>query len=213
MQILQVSLLSEKLYYEQGGTKMATVTRYDDRTAMDVHSRISWAPILGGVATAFAVYILLSLLGVAIGFSVQNDVSGDTLGVGAAIWATLAIVIALFAGGWVCSRFTVGEDRTEAVLYGAILWGTMFLILLVLAGMGLGMGIGTMIGVSQGQVLAGVNADAAEELSTEAAWWAFGGTLLSMLAAIGGALAGATAGHYAGHRTPTMTGTPHPTAR
>lgn len=195
---------------------MATVTHYEDRFPGSVHSRISWGPILGGVATAFAVYMLLGLLGQAIGFSVMDDVSGDSLGIGAAIWATLTIVLALFAGGWVCSRFTVGEDQTEAVLYGAILWGTMFIVLLVLAGIGLSMGMGAMLGVSQGQQFAGMNADNARELATQASWWAFGGTLLSMLAAIGGSIVGAGTGHRTRHREANVTGTagtPHPTVR
>ena len=192
---------------------MATVTHYEDRFPGSVQSRISWGPILGGVATAFAVYMLLGLLGQAIGFSVMDNVSGESLGIGAAIWATLTIVVALFAGGWVCSRFTVGEDQTEAVLYGAILWGTMFIVLLVLAGIGLSMGMGAMLGVSQGQQFAGMNAENARELATQASWWAFGGTLLSMLAAIGGSIAGAATGHHTRHRGAAVTGTPHPTVR
>ena len=192
---------------------MATVTHYEDRLPGSVQSRVNWGPILGGVATAFAVYVLLSLLGTAIGFSVMDDVSNNSLGVGAAIWATLTVVVSLFVGGWVCSRFTVGEDQTEAVLYGAILWGTMFVVLLVLAGMGLGMGISAMIGFSQGQQFAGMNAESVRELSAQAAWWAFGGTLLSMLAAVGGAIAGAATGHHTRHRGAVVTGTPHPTAR
>jgi hypothetical protein len=115
-------------------------------------------------------------------------------------------------GGWVCSRFTVGEDQTEAVLYGAILWGTMFVMLLVLAGIGLSMGMGAMIGVSQGQQFAGMSAENAQEVAAQASWWAFGGTLLSMLAAIGGSIAGAATGHRT-HHGATVTGTPHPTVR
>lgn len=192
---------------------MATVTHFEERIPASVRSRVNWGPILGGVATAFAVYMLISLLGVAIGFSVQDDVSQENLTLGAAAWATLTIVVALFVGGWVCSRCTVGEDRTEAVLYGTILWGTMFVILLLLAGLGLSMGISAMIGVSQGQQIAGINQEAAADMSTQAAWWAFGGTLLSILAAVGGALAGAKTEHHTGRHATTPVGTPHPTAR
>ena len=51
--------------------------------------------------TALAVYLVLTLLGVALGLSVSDRVRPENLQTGGAIWAILTTVIALFAGGWV----------------------------------------------------------------------------------------------------------------
>jgi hypothetical protein len=108
-------------------------------------------------------------------------------------------MIALFLGGWVTSRFTVGEDRLESVLNGAIVWGACFILLLWLASVGLGMGYSTMVAVSSPQ---GAVPDqrmviaVSSETAAQAAWWAFAGTLFSMLASIGGALVGSEAAHH-----------------
>ncbi len=179
-----------------------------------VLSRISWGAILGGTAVTFSVYVLLSLLGTAVGLSV--DPANEALAVGAAIWAIAAFMIAIFVGGWVASRFTLGEDTIEAILYGAILWGVSFVLILGL----FGLGFGTLVGMSaypmanismseaqietlgteaglNGEQIARMQAAARERVPDEGvlaqtAWWAFGGTLLTMIAAIGGTWAGAS---------------------
>jgi hypothetical protein len=166
-----------------------------------VGSRVSWGAILAGVVVAFAVSFLLNLLGTAIGLSVINRSQPDTLNTGANIWAIVSIIISLFVGGWVTSRFTVGEDRLESLFNGAIVWGVSFLLMLWVVSVGLGMGYSSIVAASNqhvgadgGQVV--VNADTA----ARAAWWAFVGTLLSMAAAIGGSLAGAATMHVNARR-------------
>jgi len=62
--------------------------------------------------------LYLFVLGGAIGLAVGGRVRPETLGAGAAIWAILAMVLSLFAGGYVTSHCSVGENRFEAVLYG-----------------------------------------------------------------------------------------------
>ena len=169
----------------------------DLRDWLPVHSRVSWGAILAGAAVAFASYILLNLLGVAIGFTVADNADSQTIGMGAAIWSIVALMMSLFAGGWVTSRCTTGEDTTEAVLYGAILWGVLFFLLVGLVGMGMGMGFNSMVGMSSTDpsgAQATMNESAQDEIS-QAAWWAFAGTLLSMVAAIGGSVLGMHSGH------------------
>lgn len=165
---------------------------------LPVYSRVSWGAILAGSAVTFALYVLLNLLGAAIGLTMDTD----GIGVGAAIYAIAVIALSLFVGGWVVSRCTAGESRSEAVMYGAILWGVTFFLLVWLVGVGFGMGFNAMVERSGGTPAVatapagGGGAGAAtREDAAEAAWWAFGGTLLSMLAAIGGAVAGASVGH------------------
>ena len=165
---------------------------------LPVYSRVSWGAILAGSAVTFALYVLLNLLGAAIGLTMNTD----GIGVGAAIYAIVVVVLSLFAGGWVVSRCTAGESRSEAMLYGAILWGVTFFLLVWLVGVGFGMGFNALVERSGGTPAvatapagSGGVSTASREDAAEAAWWAFGGTLLSMLAAVGGAVAGASVGH------------------
>lgn len=210
---------------------MSTETSIRPEDVLPVRSRVNWGPIFAGAMAALAVYFLLTLLGSAIGFSIGEEVRAGTLATGAAAWAILATVLSLFFGGWIVSRLTIGETKTEAVLYGVILWGIVFAMLLWLLGSGIKTGFNAMVGVaSASQVMAADSSghvdwqDAArragipQERITEwqqqvkdlpakvhqaiggadhtataarASWWAFAGTLLSMLAAIGGAVYGA----------------------
>lgn len=162
-----------------------------------VGSRVSWGAILAGVVVAFAIYFLLSLLGTAVGLSVYDRAQPDTLRTGGAIWSIVVVIFALFVGGWVTSRFTVGEDRLEAVLNGAIVWGVSFLLLFWVVSIGMSMGYTSLVAASSIQAAPGaaergvvLNADVA----ARTAWWTFVGTILSMAGAIGGAVVGTAAG-------------------
>src|SRR5947209_20375475 len=107
-------------------------TEVQVKDVVGVRSRISWGAILGGVATSVAVFFLLSVLGTAIGATILYRQGETDISTGAAIWAIITLVLALFAGGCVASQCTVGETKDEAVMYGVILWGTIFTLLLAL---------------------------------------------------------------------------------
>ncbi len=170
-----------------------------------VRSRISWGAILAGAAVAMAIYALLMALGVAVGMSVSDDVNARSLGTGAGVWGFISLLIALFAGGWVTTQVTVGESRTEAILYGVVLWGTTSVLLLWLTVNGIRAGVDTAAAsrnmTTANQTAASTNAgqtpeerqasiDRARQAGKEGSWWAFAGMLLSMVAAVGGALVG-----------------------
>ena len=110
-----------------------------------VQSRVSWGALLAGATVAVAIYSLLTMLGIAIGFTVFDRVNADQLGTGAAIWAFAILLISLFFGGWVSTQCTVGENRTEAILYGIIVWGITSSLLIPLTAAGVGMGFGTVL--------------------------------------------------------------------
>lgn len=193
---------------------MATVVdRTSDRDYRytSVGSRISWGAILAGAAVAMAIYALLMALGVAVGLSVSDDTSRNTLGTGAGIWGFISLLVALFAGGWVTTQVTTGESRTEAMLYGVVLWATTSVLLIWIATNGARAGIDAASAVHSmtggNQVTASsdtgtapdagmatqndqVSRERVREMGKEGAWWAFAGLLMSMVAAIGGALVG-----------------------
>jgi hypothetical protein len=197
----------------------ATVSVED---VMPVRSRISWGAIFAGATVALALYFLLTLLGGAVGLSVSGRVRAETLTTGAAVWAVLVTVVALFVGGYVVSQCSVGENKFESILYGIILWGVMFAVLLWLSASGVRAGFNAVLGMSHATQAAdgdwesaareaGVSQakiddwrkDASEaakdrdnqqkvaDAATRVTWWAFLGTLVSMLAAVAGSYAGA----------------------
>lgn len=110
-----------------------------------VYSRVSWGALLAGATVSLAVYSLLTMLGIAIGFTVSDRMDANELGMGAGIWAFVALLFSLFLGGWVSTQCTVGENRTEAILYGMIVWGLASSMLLWLTAAGLTMGYGTVL--------------------------------------------------------------------
>ncbi len=206
---------------------------------VSVGTRVSWGALLAGAVVALAIYSVLTMLGVAIGFTVSDRVETDQLGIGAAIWTFVSLLIAMFFGGWVSTRCTAGELATEAMLYGVIVWAITSTLLIPLTAAGVAIGGGTALAdrrlISNDENVnmmpAMVNAsrigqkndasadssstrsdrsDASATSSREtnrdsdrshmtqrdrenartATWWAFAGTLLSLLAAVGGALVG-----------------------
>jgi hypothetical protein len=115
-----------------------------------VRSRVSWPAIAAGAMVATAVYFVLTLFGVALGIEVAVRGATTHLGAGAAIYSVLTLLLAMFFGGWATSRLAVGESKLEAVLYGVILWGALFLGLVWLFSAGVRTGFGAMVGLSSG---------------------------------------------------------------
>ena len=115
-----------------------------------VRSRVSWGAIAAGAMIALTIYVALTILGVALGIEVAVRRSGADLGAGAAVYAILALLLAMFFGGWATSRLAVGESKLEAVLYGLILWGVLFIGMVWLLASGIRAGFGGLIGVASG---------------------------------------------------------------
>jgi len=213
--------------------------RVQAHDVFQVGSRVSWGAIAAGAAIALTVNAILWMGGLAIGISVVDRVSGRMLTVWSAIWLLVSTLIAMFLGGLVVSRVTTGEDKTEAVLYGVILWGFMAVCSLALAGAGLGTGaqlasLRPLSGsdpwlnndnyremqlsdaqVEKAEAIKSRARESAGDLHpTAAAWWAFTTLVLSLGAAVGGSLLGAgpefMLRRFRTTRTATQTGTMQP---
>jgi len=112
---------------------MAETTVVQAEDVVPVRTRVSWGAIFAGAALAFTVYFVLSLLGTAVGLSVRDQMTNDSLGVGALVWAVASLIVALFAGGYVTSHCTVGETHWEAAVHGIIMWGVLFVAIVWIA--------------------------------------------------------------------------------
>ncbi len=115
--------------------ELSTLPHVED--VRSVGSRVSWSALLAGAALAFAIYFLLMILGSAVGLSLRNRVNAEPLQETALAWSLLTFCVALFVGGMITSLFTVGENKTEAVVYGVIMWALVMGVLFILAGVGL----------------------------------------------------------------------------
>lgn len=117
---------------------------------ISVRSRVSWGAIVAGAMVALTIYVVLMLLGVAIGIEVAVRGTNVDLGVGSGLYTVAVLAIAMFFGGWATSRLAVGEDKTEALLHAVILWGVLFLGLVWLVSAGIRTGFSALMGVASG---------------------------------------------------------------
>jgi hypothetical protein len=99
---------------------------------------------------ALTIYVVLTMLGVALGIEMALRGSAADLGAGAAIYSILVLLLAMFFGGWATSRLAVGESKLEAVLYGLILWGVLFTGMVWLLASGIRTGFGGLVGLAAG---------------------------------------------------------------
>jgi hypothetical protein len=101
--------------------------------------KVSWGGVFAGVLVAIGVSMLLAALGVAIGVSAVDPGETDpgTIGIGAAIWGGVQLLIALFIGGMVATRVGAIIDRTTGFFEGVLVWVVSLILLAYLAGGGI----------------------------------------------------------------------------
>lgn len=100
--------------------------------------RISWGGIWAGVLTVLGTLLFLTTLGLAVGISAADPGNTDAgaLGMGAAIWSGLSLLIALFVGGMAATRLGLVFDKAAGAFEGALVWVLSFLVILWLASSG-----------------------------------------------------------------------------
>lgn len=99
--------------------------------------RASWGSIIGGVVSALAVSLLMSLLGTAIGFGMIDPMSNDPVGgVGTAfgLWSGLSLLVSLLVGGFVAGRLS----GFAGYAHGFLVWATSLIVALVIGTMAVG---------------------------------------------------------------------------
>ena len=121
--------------------------------------RVAWGGVWSGFLVALGTFLLLSILGMAIGVSAAdvgtpNTTSAKSVGISAGIWSGVALLISLFIGGLVATRASMVHDGAAGLIEGVLIWVLSVLSLIYMAGSGLGMlssGVfGALGSVSQG---------------------------------------------------------------
>ena len=96
--------------------------------------RVSWGSIIGGVVSALAVSLLMSLLGTAIGFGMTDPMSSDPVGgVGTTfgIWSAISLLVSLAVGGFIAGRLA----GYAGCIHGFLVWSTSLIINAILSAM------------------------------------------------------------------------------
>jgi Uncharacterized protein conserved in bacteria (DUF2188) len=192
------------------GARHATAEgRPETEDLVGVGSRVSWGAVLAGVVVAVTTYFTLSFLVLAIGLSTMDRLSDRNFNITTAAVSAVILLVSMFVGGLVASRATAGENPVEGAAYGALVWGTSFILLaaggLSFASSGL-RALGPTAALPDAQRVRqdlGLTAQQAERYDVLArdartspdaeklAWWTFAGVAFSLMSAIGGGIAGA----------------------
>lgn len=124
-----------------------------ERPVLPVRNRVQWGPVVAGVLTAIVVFLLLTILGIALGASVLDPANtAGEIGTWAAVWGAFTAIVAFLAGGWIAARAAVVEGTFAGLLNGVTVGIAGLLLIIWLTASGLGNLFGT-IGTTVGSVL------------------------------------------------------------
>jgi hypothetical protein len=115
--------------------------------------RIFWGAVFAGVVIALVVQLLLSLMGLGIGFGSINPIVEaypfEGLGTGALIWWALSMIIALFLGGLAAGKLSGIQSTFDRALHGVLsfsVYAMVTIYLLTTAVGGIISGVGSVVG-------------------------------------------------------------------
>lgn len=118
-----------------------------------VRNRVQWGPIIAGVLAAIVTFLLLTILGFALGASVLDPANtAGEIGTWAAIWGAISAIVAFFIGGWIAARTAAVDGAFAGVINGLMVGAAGLLFIIWLTASGLGNLFGT-IGSTVGSVL------------------------------------------------------------
>lgn len=166
--------------------------------------RLRWAAVLGGLFVALSTFLVLTLLGAAIGLSAYDP--GDPMrnfGIGASIWSVIAVLLSFFIGGWFAARAAAVRGHSNGLINGAMVWAVAIPLLFIsVASL-----VGSQAARDDGVIAASVRPDDVTQVTRtgrSAAWW----TLASVLLALGASALGGYAGarSYMGPRDRDIVG-------
>jgi hypothetical protein len=104
-------------------------------------SAIRWGAILAGVVSGSASYLLLTLLGLAVGLTAIDPQSTEPVGrvpLATGIWTGISMLVGAFIGGYVAGHMSGLSRSSDGMLHGFVSWGATTLLYGVLATSALG---------------------------------------------------------------------------
>ena len=101
---------------------------------------VRWGPIFAGLLTALGVFVLGSLLLLAIGANTVRVGTGqaDQVAAGGGVITAILALLSFLIGGFVAGRTAAVPGREAGLLNGFLVWALGLLLILALAAFGLG---------------------------------------------------------------------------
>lgn len=99
-------------------------------------SAIRWGAIIAGVVSGSASYLLLTLLGVAVGLTAIDPNAVEPVGrvpLATGIWTGISMLVGAFIGGYVAGHMSGLSRSIDGMLHGFVAWGVTTLLYAVLA--------------------------------------------------------------------------------
>jgi len=99
-------------------------------------SAIRWGAIFAGLVSGTASYLLLTLLGLAIGLTAVDPTSPEPVGrvpLATGIWTGISLIVSAFIGGHVAGRMSGLLRVTDGMLHGFVSWAVTTLFYVFLA--------------------------------------------------------------------------------
>lgn len=125
---------------------LSPVTPAEDARTILIN-KVSWGAILAGVVTALVTQLILNMVGIGIGASTLDPMTGDNPGagsfsIGAGIWWALSGIVAAFVGGFVASRLSGRPKESTGGWHGLTSWAATTLLVFYL----LSTAVGSLVG-------------------------------------------------------------------
>jgi hypothetical protein len=117
---------------------MHIATQHDEGV-LPVRNRVQWGPIIAGLVSALAIFILLTILGFGIGASVLDPAqAGEDAGIWATIWGAITVILAFFVGGWIAAKTAAVGGEFGGMMNGLLVGITGVLLVIWMTASGLG---------------------------------------------------------------------------
>ena len=100
-------------------------------------NKVSWGAVLAGVVTGLVAQLVLNMIGIGIGASTLDPMTGDnpavsSFSIGAGIWWALSGIVAAFIGGYVASRLSGQPKASTGGWHGLTTWAMTTLVIFYL---------------------------------------------------------------------------------
>lgn len=135
---------------------MTAITPAEDVRTVLINN-ISWGAVFAGVAIALVTQLLLNMLGIGAGAATIDPATGDNpsataFSVGAALWWTIAGIVAAFLGGHAAGRLSGRPKESTAGWHGLTAWAVTTIIIFFLLTSTIGAMVGGVLGAVKSTV-------------------------------------------------------------
>lgn len=125
---------------------LTPVSPADDARTILINN-VSWGGVLAGVVAGLVTQLILNMIGIGIGASTLNPITGDNpsasgFSIGAGLWWALSGIIAAFVGGYISSRLSGRPKPSTGGWHGLTSWALTTLVIFYL----LSTAVGSLIG-------------------------------------------------------------------